>query len=165
MRFQTISKSLKTSPWRIAVFLAMVAIVVSFLVQLLLPGEAELRGIAGMAELVGLIMLFTDLTVNFSRAENKVRFLKKNWFELLLFVPFSFVFEAFRTYEILEVMGFKAIPFLVRTQVIVVGSHTMTQLGRSEPVRLAQRAVFEIVSVPDRYSAMKYRGMLNFSYM
>jgi hypothetical protein len=165
MRFQELRKPLGISQWRTAVVIAMLAVVFSFLAKFLLTLDETSSGIVEFTELAGLLVLFIDLTVNFSRASNKKKFLRQNWFELLLFVPFSFVFEAFRAYEIFEIMGFKAIPFIVRTQVFIVGSHTMEQLLKSEPVRLAAALMIGLVTIRDRYRTMKYRGLLSPSYL
>ena len=150
------------SQWRLTVLLAMLVIICAFAVKMLFHPEGILLLAVEFAELAGLLVWLLDFLVNFSRAGDKPRFVRENWFELALFIPFSFMFEAFRVYEVLEVAGIRAFPFIMRTQVLVTSGHIMTQLNRSEPVLFARRTCVEIVSAPDRYRTMRYRGLLNF---
>ncbi len=163
MRIQELRMPLRRiTPWRLAVALAMLTILAVFLLEFFYHFEANSLRLLEFLELAALLVLFVDLAVNFSRAENKAKFMRKNWFELLLFVPFAFTFSALRAFEVFEVMGFEAMPFLMRTRVLVRGGHVATQISRSEPAMLARSAVVGALTVPDRYKAMKYRGLLSF---
>ena len=139
----------------------MIALLTVTLAEVLFKVEGFSLRILGFVELAALLVLFVDLAVNFSRAESKMRFFRKNWFEILLFVPFALTFRTLRVFEVFGAMGFEAMPFLMRTEVIVKGGHVATHIGRSEPAQLARKAIHEMVSAPDRYRTMKYRGLLS----
>ncbi|MFH1470209.1 MAG: hypothetical protein ABIF01_00510 [Candidatus Micrarchaeota archaeon] len=152
----------KLTPWRATVALAMVSILAVFGLEIFYhPGKDALLALE-FIELAALLVLFVDLAVNFSRAENKSKFIRKNWFELFLFVPFAVTFEAFRAFELFQVMGVEAMPFMMRTRVIVKGGHVATHIGKSEPARIARGAILGVMTAPDRYKSMRYRGLLSF---
>lgn len=139
----------------------MIALLVVMLAEALFKVEGFNLKVLEFLELSALLVLFVDLAVNFSRAESKLKFIRKNWLEILLFMPFAFTFRALRVFEVFGAMGFEAMPFLMRTEVIVKGGHMATHLGRSEPAVLARKAIHEMVRAPDRYKTMKYRGLLS----
>ncbi|MFH0817443.1 MAG: hypothetical protein V1909_02300 [Candidatus Micrarchaeota archaeon] len=153
----------RLTPWRLTVGLSMCALLTVLLLELAYKTEGPSLYALEYIELSALLVLFVDLAVNFSRAGNKMKFVRKNWFELFLFVPFAFTFRALRAFELFEVMGFEAMPFLMRTHVIVRGGHFATHASRSELARLARKACSELLNAPDRYRTMKYRGLLSFS--
>jgi hypothetical protein len=153
----------RVTPWRAAVVFSMLLLAIAFLAELFLHPSAEALSLLGTAELSALLVLFIDLGVNFSRAESKVKFLKQNWFELLLFMPFSFAFEALRAYEAFEIMGLEAMPFLMRTRILVKSGHVASVVNRSPPLLMARQTIYELTTAPERYRTLRYRGLLRVS--
>jgi hypothetical protein len=163
MGIQEIRKPLAgMSPWRAMVILAIVGLAFALISELAFHPEGEFLAAVEFLELAGLLVIFIDLAVNFSRADSKKRFLRESWLELMLFIPFSFMFQAFRTYEVFEIMGVEAMPFLMRTKIAVKGGHIAAHVGRSGPAMAAKRTITEMMGIPNRYRTMRYRGMLNF---
>lgn len=152
----------KVNGWRILVGLSILTVMLVLAVEFFYELDGTLKTVLEFAELGALLVLFVDLAVNFSRAESKMKFLKQYWFEILLFLPFTAVFRAFRAYEMFQVMGIEAMPFLMRTEILVRGTHAATEFKRSEPAMIMAGFVIGLASAPDRYKTMRYRGLLSF---
>ncbi len=163
MRYQELRQPFaKPNSWRITVAIAMVILAFVLAAKLIYNPKGSSASALDFLEIAGITVLFIDLAVNFTRAESKRRFIQEKWFEILLFVPFTALFEAFRVYEIFEVMGFRALPFILRTKLIVDEGNALAGLSKSEPFQFAKLAVIGVVLIPDKYKTMKYRGLLRF---
>ncbi|MFH1448216.1 MAG: hypothetical protein ABIG39_05095 [Candidatus Micrarchaeota archaeon] len=163
MRPQEIKDSFRRiSAWRFVVVSSLVAMTLVLFIELIYHPVGRMHQILGFIEIAGISVIFIDLAVNFSRTDNKNLFLRQNWFELTLFIPFLFAFELFRMYAIFEAAGIQAMPFMMRTKLLMKGGHVLTHVSRSEPARVARMTCFGVMHAPDRYRGMKYRGLLSF---
>jgi len=65
-----------------------------------------------IAEILCICIIAADLAVKFWKAKSKARFLRENWFEFLILLPFGAIFEslkaleAFRMVQGLEILKF-----------------------------------------------------------
>jgi len=94
--------------WETLVTLSLIAIIILLIIEFFFHPDEKLLEKMHIVDIFALSFLFVELAYDFYRAENKVKFVKKEWLLILSFLPFGMmlrVAQLFRSTRVIKLLS------------------------------------------------------------
>lgn len=94
--------------WETLVTLSLIAIVILLIMEFFFHPDEKLLEKMHIVDIFALSFLFVELAYDFYRAEDKVKFVKKEWLLIISFLPFGMllrVAQLFRSTRVITLLG------------------------------------------------------------